>query len=182
MPYVPTKVFLTKGVGKAKDKLTSFEAALRDARISQFNLVSVSSILPPKCKFIPRSKGAGLLQPGQVVHCVLAQSSTNEPNRLIGASIGVAVPKDSNHYGYISEHHSYGETAKKSSDYAEDLAAQMLATILGVPFDLNKNWNERKEFWKISDEIVRTSNITQTAEGDKDGRWTTVVAAVVFVP
>lgn len=181
MSYIPSKLFLTKGVGTAKDKLRSFEDALRVAKISQFNLVSVSSILPPNCKIVT-PKQASLLHPGQIVHCVLAQSSTNEPSRLINASVGLAVPRDSNHYGYISEHHGYGEVSKRSGDYAEDLAAQMLATILNVPFDVDKNWDERREFWKISDKIVNTRNITQTAEGDPRGLWTTVVAAAVFIP
>lgn len=181
MSYIPSKVFLTKGVGTAKDKLRSFEDALRDAHISQFNLVSVSSILPPHCKIVT-PKSASLLMPGQIVHCVLSQSSTNEPGRLINASTGLAVPRDRSRYGYISEHHGYGEVSQRSGDYAEDLAAQMLATILNVPFDVDKNWDERREFWKISNEIVFTRNITQTAKGNPKGLWTTVVAAAVFIP
>ncbi|MEO0075339.1 MAG: pyruvoyl-dependent arginine decarboxylase, partial [candidate division WOR-3 bacterium] len=66
--------------------------------------------------------------------------------------------------------------------YAEDLAATMLATTLGVEFDPNASWDERKEIWKISGKIVRTMNITQTAIGDKRGLWTTVVAGAVLVP
>lgn len=180
--YIPTKVFLTKGVGVSKDKLASFEMALRNARISQFNLVSVSSILPPNCKLIPRSRGIKLLKPGQIVHCVMSKTSTAEPYRRISASIGLAIPRDPNKYGYISEYHTYGMNARQAGDYAEDAAAYMLATILGLPFDPDKSWDERKEIWKISDEIVFTDSITQTALGDIKGRWTTVVAAAVLVP
>ena len=180
--YIPTKVFLTKGLGVSKDKLASFEMALRNARISQFNLVSVSSILPPHCKLIPRSKGIKLLKPGQIVHCVMSKASTSEPYRRIAASVGLAIPRDPNKYGYISEYHSFGKNAQQAGDYAEDAAAYMLATILGVPFDPDESWDERKEIWKISDEIVHTDSVTQTALGDVKGRWTTVVAAAVLVP
>ncbi len=173
---------MTKGVGKHKEKLTSFEAALRDAGIAPFNIVRVSSILPPGAKIMPRTKGLQHLSPGEIIYSVMAESSTNEPHRLIAASIGVAIPSDRDRYGYLSEYHSYGETEIRSGDKAEDLAAQMLATTLGVPFDPDTSYDERKELWKISSEIVKTMNITQTAIGDKYGLWTTVIAAAVLIP
>jgi arginine decarboxylase len=179
---IPGKLFLTKGVGKHKEKLTSFEAALRDAGIAPFNIVRVSSILPPDARILSRSKGIKQLSPGEIVHAVMAESSANEPHRLIAASIGVAVPRDRSQYGYLSEYHSYGETELRAGDKAEDLAAQMLATTLGVPFDPDTSYDERKELWKISTEIVKTMNITQTAIGDKYGLWTTVIAAAVLLP
>jgi arginine decarboxylase len=179
---LPKRVFLTKGVGRHRDKLSSFEAALRDAGIERYNIVRVSSILPPGCKFTPRAKGLQYLTPGEVIFSVLSENSTNEPHRLISASVGVAVPKDSSQYGYLSEYHSFGETEAKAGDYAEDLAASMLATTLGVEFDPNAGWDERKEIWKISSKIVRTMNITQTAIGDKRGCWTTVIAVAVLLP
>ncbi len=180
--FIPAKVFFTKGVGKAKEKLQSFEIALRKAGIAHCNLVRVSSIFPPGCKIINRKHGNPLLKPGQVVFTVLSENSTNEPNRLIGASIGLAVPADRKHYGYLSEHHSYGETEEKSGDYAEDLAATMLASTLGIEFDPAKSYDEREKIYHMSGKIVKTTSITQTAEGDKDGLWTTVVAAAVFIP
>jgi arginine decarboxylase len=180
--YIPTRMFLTRGVGVDKDKLASFEMALRNAKISQFNLVSVSSIFPPNCKLIPRSKGVKLLQPGQIVHCVLSRTQTDEPYRRIASSVGLAVPRDKSKYGYISEHHSFGKKAQQAGDYAEDIAAYMLATILGVKFDSDKSYDEQKEIWKISGEIVHSDNVTQIALGDKNGKWTCVVAAAVFVP
>ncbi|MBN2366320.1 MAG: arginine decarboxylase, pyruvoyl-dependent [Calditrichaeota bacterium] len=179
--YVPTKMFLTKGVGKHKEKLTSFEMALRNAKIASLNLVSVSSIYPPRCKMISVEAGLKQLLPGQIIHVVMSKNSTNEPNRLIAASVGVAIPADKNFYGYLSEHHSYGETENKAGEYAEDLAATMLATVLGVDFDPDSSWDNKKEIWKISGKIVRTRNATQSAVGDKNGLWTTVLAASVLL-
>jgi len=179
---VPKRIFLTKGVGRHRDKLSSFEAALRDAGIAAYNLVRVSSILPPGCKFIPRRQSLEYMSPGEITFVVLSENSTNEPHRLISAAIGVAIPKERNQYGYLSEYHSFGETEAHSGDYAEDLAAQMLATTLGVEFDSSTGYDERKEIWKISGKIYRTLNITQTAIGDKRGFWTTVVAAAVLIP
>ena len=179
--FVPSKVALVKGVGRHSEKLSSFEMALRRAGIAHLNLVRVSSILPPRCKIVPAKAGLKELQPGQITFAVLSQAETNEAHRLIASSIGVAVPKDPDHHGYLSEHHAYGERDEEAGDYAEDLAAEMLATILGVEFNPETSWNEKEEIWKISGLIVRTSNITQSAIGRK-GIWTTVVSGAVLIP
>lgn len=180
--YVPKKIFFTKGVGRDKEYLASFELALRNAKIEKYNIVTVSSIFPIGCKRIPIEKGLKELLPGQIIHAVMARNATNEPNRLIASSLGVALPADKSMYGYLSEHHPFGETEKIAGEYAEDLAATMLATTLGIEFDPDKAWNEREQFFKMSGKIVRTSNITQSARGNKDGLWTTVVAAAILLP
>ena len=174
-------IFLTKGVGRHREKLTSFELALRDARIAEFNIVRVSSIFPPGCKVISVQEGLKQLTPGQIVYAVMYDNATNEPHRLVAASVGLAIPANKEHYGYLSEHKSFGETDHRAGDYAEDLAATMLATILGVDFDPDTSYDERKDIWKLSDKIVTTRNVTQSAIGDREGLWTTVVAAAVFV-
>ena len=176
---VPNKIFLTRGVGRHKEKLTSFELALRNAGIAPYNIVQVSSIFPPHCVLIPRTRGIGMLHHGEIVHCVLSKNSTNETNRLIGAAIGVAIPKDRSKYGYISEHNDFGTKKKELGDYTEDLAASMLASTLGIEIDLSRAWDERKQEWKIAGQIVRTTNISQTTFG-KNGLWTSVVAVAVF--
>jgi arginine decarboxylase len=180
--YVPTRLFFTKGVGRHKDYLQSFELALRDAKIEICNLVTVSSIFPPGCKRISAEEGLRALQPGQITFAVMARNATNEPNRLIAASIGVALPADSSSYGYLSEHHPFGETDERAGEYAEDLAATMLATTLGVEFDSAMAWDEREKVYKMSGKIVRSFNVTQSAEGHKDGIWTTVLACAILLP
>lgn len=178
---VPKKMFLTKGVGVHKDKLASFELALRDAGIEKCNLVCVSSIFPPNCKIISKREGMKLLNAGEITYCVMARNDNNEPNRLISASIGLAIPKDNNHYGYLSEHHAFGEKGEKAGEYAEDLAATMLATTLGIDFDSDTAWQEREQVYKSSGYIFKTTNITQSTEGNKDNLWTTVIAVAVFI-
>ena len=181
MVIMPKRLFLTKGVGVHKEKLSSFELALRDAGIAGQNLVHVSSIFPPGCKLINRSTGLKLLQAGQIVFSVMSRNETNEPNRLISASVGLAIPNDRSQYGYLSEHQAFGQTGRISGDYAEDLAAGMLASTLGIEFDVDKSYDEKKEIYKISGKIVRTTNITQSARGHKNGLWTTVVAAAILI-
>ena len=178
---VPRYVFFTKGAGVHKEQLTSFEMALRKAGIAPFNLVTVSSIFPPGCKKISVEEGLKMLAYGSIVYCVMSRNATNEPNRLIASSVGLALPADNNTYGYLSEHHSFGETDEKAGEYAEDLAASMLATTLGIDFDQSQSWDEREQIYKMSGKIIKTSNITQSATGDKNGLWTSVVTAAVLV-
>lgn len=181
LPLVPRAVFFTKGCGVHAQRLQSFELALRRAGIAPLNLVRVSSILPPGAVILSHRKGLRELRAGQITFVVMSQTDTDEPNRLISASIGLATPADPTAYGYLSEHHAYGQTAKRSGDYAEDLAATMLASTLGIEFDPTKDYDERREIYRMSGRIVRTRSITQSAEGDKNGLWTTVLAAAVLL-
>lgn len=177
---VPTHLFLTKGVGRHKYQLKSFEEALRKAGVAQLNLVQVSSILPSKCKIISRKKGIGKLVPGSISFCVMARADTNEHGRLVASSIGVAVPRDGNQWGYLSEIHGHGKNSQQAGDMAEDLAAGMLGTTLGLEFDPNKAWSEKEQAYKSSGLFIKTTNITQTAKGQK-GLWTTTVALAMFI-
>jgi len=181
MRFVPRKMFLTRGKGVHREKLASFEMALRDAGIAHLNLVRVSSIFPPGCSIIEREEGLKRLEPGEITFVVLAEMATNEPGRRIAASIGIAIPADNTHYGYLAEHHAYGQTEQEAGDYAEDLAASMLATTLGVPFDPNLDYNERREQYRVGGLIVDSTSITQSALGEPGGLWTTVIAAAVFL-
>jgi len=179
MNLVPKKMFFTRGVGTHKDQLRSFELALRDAGIEKCNLVYVSSILPPNCKIVSRREGLKLLRPGEITFCVMARAGSNEPHRLVFSSIGCAIPSNRNGYGYLSEYHGFGKTEQVAGDYSEDLAAAMLATTLGVEFDEDKAWDQKKEVFRMSDKIVRTRNITQS--GIVKRGYTTVVAAAVLL-
>ena len=179
---IPRYFFLTNGVGRHKEKLESFELALRDAGIQYCNVVQVSSIIPPGCQRVSKEKGRAMLKPGEITFVMLARNSTREPNRLIAASVGAAIPSKKKDYGYISEHHSYGQNEDDAGDYAEDLAATMLATTMGIEFDPAKAWDERKQLFKSSGLIIRTSHIAQSATGDRKGLWTSVVAAAVLIP
>ena len=179
MNFVPKRLFLTKGVGTHRQELRSFELALRAAGIERCNLVQVSSILPPHCKIIPRKKGLQEIVPGQITFCVMARCSSNEPHRLIASSIGIAIPNDKSSYGYLSEHHAYGQTDEVAGDEAEDMAAAMLASTLGLEFDEDKSWDEQKEVYHISDKIVKATNVTQSAVITSG--YTTTIATAVFL-
>ncbi|NNF84243.1 MAG: arginine decarboxylase, pyruvoyl-dependent [Deltaproteobacteria bacterium] len=177
--FVPSKIFFTKGVGRHREQLTSFELALRDAGIEKYNLVQVSSIFPPKCRIIKKEVGLRTLTPGEIAFVVMSKCQSDEPRRLVAASVGCALPSDRSVYGYLSEHHAFGQSEKVAGDYAEDLAAAMLASTLGLELDEEKSWDEKKEVWKISGKIYRSFNITQSAIVKDE--YATVIAAAVLV-
>ena len=181
LDLVAKEVFLTKGIGIHEDKLTSFEYALRNAGIAGTNIVLISSIFPPKATLIPRKEGLKKINHGHILFTIYSSIQTIEPHRLISASVGLAIPKDRTKYGYLSEYDANGQNERESGDYAEDIAAQMLASSLGIPFDIDKSWDEKRQQWNISGKIYKSQNITQTAKGNKDGKWTTVFAAAVLI-
>ena len=178
---VAKEIFLTKGMGVHQEKLASYEMALRHASIAPFNIVRVSSIFPPDCKLISKDIGLKKLIVGQVLFCVISSSATDKPNQLISSAVGVAIPKDSKQFGYLSEHHSFSQTEKTAGNYSEQIAAEMLATMLNIDFDRSQNWDEKQNLFVTSGKIAKTTNITQSALTDDRDRWTTVVAAAVLV-
>ena len=176
----PKMMFLTKGVGRHKEKLASFEEALRDAGIERFNLVTVSSIIPPGCMICEKEEGLKHLQTGQIVFCVMSRFASIDLSRRITASIGVARPENKMVHGYLSEHHTFDDGPTVVGEYAEDLAAEMLATTFGLPFNVDADYDEKRKIWNMSDKIVRPQSITASVM-TKDGKWTTVIAVAVFI-
>jgi len=179
--YVPNRAFFTKGIGRHKTKLQSFELALRDAGIEKLNLVYVSSIYPPNCQLLNLQEGSELLLPGQITFCVMARNSTDEKGRLVGSSVGIAFPANLDHYGYISEHTAFGADEREIGDFAEDLASTMLATTLGIEFDPEKDYDERREIYQMSGKIIDSASHPCVTKGQA-GVWTTTISAVVFLP
>ncbi len=179
--FVPQKAFFTTGVGRHKNKLQSFELALREACIEKLNLVYVSSIYPPNCKMVSREEATTLLHPGQITFCVMARNATDEKGRLVGSAVGMAFPANHEHYGYISEHHAFGQDEQEIGDFAEDLASTMLATTLGVEFNPETGYDERREIYLMSGKIVDSASAACVTKGVA-GVWTTTIAAVVFLP
>ena len=175
---VPRKFFLTRGVGVHQERLVSFELALRGARISPFNLVTVSSIIPPHCELVEVEDGLVHLSHGEIVYCVLSTTDTNQPGQVIVSSIGMAIPEDPNQHGYLSEHHNIDQTETEAGAYAEKLAVIMLTTACGIPVYAGIQPGKNGGSGDLS-LVQQRKGIAQFAVG-QDGCWTTVVAAAVF--
>lgn len=181
MSMVPKKVFFVKGIGYHHSKLVSLEQALRSAGIEKFNLVKVTSILPPDCIEIAKESGLTELLPGQILHAVLSYTRSKKKDQTCTASVGVAKPKNKGDYGYLSEYQGFDEHPENIGTFAEKLATEMLATALGIPFDPDANYDEKQELYKINGKIVESKNITESAVVKKEGEWCTVLAAAIFI-
>ena len=75
--------------------------------------------------------------------------------------------------------HAYGMNDTTAGNFAEDMAAAMLASTQGVEFNEDASWDEKDEVFRLSGKIVRTSNVTQTAVGNPQGLYTTVLTAAI---
>ena len=159
---IPRKVFFTSGVGTHSEHLESFEVALRDAGIERFNLVTVSSILPPECEIVSKEEGLKELSPGEIVFCVMSRISSNKPGQILSASVGCAFPKETNKHGYISEYHAYGETVEDVGKHAEKIARSMYST-----------WT--------NEEPDRVLSIPRSSLAEENENWITVISAAVFI-
>ena len=171
LPIVPRRAFLTSGVGHHIHKLMSFELALRDAGISSFNLVRVSSIWPPGCRLVTQDTGLRDLKPGQVVFTVLAERASNEPGQQVSAAVGLAVPEDASeapHHGYLAEVDACSVPAGECGEHAEALAAEMLFTLMDVKVA------DMKTLYRVASAQVEQPNDAGSLE------WCTVVSAMVF--
>ena len=178
---VPVQAYLTRGVGVHHEELVAFEIALRDAGIAAQNLVAVSSILPPACELVSREQGEEHLLPGQILHVVMSREETDEPHRAVGASIGIARPRDTSRHGFIAEHGGFGMGERELREHAEDLATTMLASTLGIDVDPDLPARERARRFEEAGVVEFRDSVAATARGDERGRTTCVVAAAVFV-
>lgn len=144
MRLIPRKLFLTRGVGVHREKLTSFEMAFARSKHCSFQLGTCLVHLPAALPNCYQGRGYPCCKRARL-YLLSWPRCPPSPGRRIASSIGVARPADIDKYGYLSEHHTYGQTEQEAGDYAEDLAATMLATTLGIQFDAEKDCDKRRE-------------------------------------
>lgn len=177
---IPRRAFLTAGDGVHPEPLVAFELALRDAGIAAQNLVTVSSILPPGCPVLPRGEGERELTAGQILHVVMSRHQCQDPERLVGAGIGIARPQDPSRHGFVAEYAALDENEAQVGARSRDLAATMLGTSLGLGMDASTP-GERAEMLRRSGLVASTDSICRVARSDPRGRWTCVVACCVLL-
>ena len=160
---VPKKVFLTSGKGMHESRLGAFENALRQAGIEKYNLVRVSSIMPPECKFVSKTEGLKEFKPGEIVFCVLSDSYTNNPEDSVSAAIATAYHNDSSIHGYVAEIKEKNSSLEKTEQKAVALAKNMLETI------------------SKSKTKMECKSIVEYSKPSSSGKWTCVICAAVFI-
>lgn len=93
------KYILNSSIGYGKSELTSFDNALLNCKIANYNLVKVSSILPARCKKVEEVD----IPEGSVIFTAYANLSSNKKGEIISAAVGVGIPKDKEKIGVIME-------------------------------------------------------------------------------
>jgi len=152
---IPKKFFVTSG--KAIDPISSlnaFDAALVDAKISQCNLVSVSSILPPEAEEIQKVP----IHPGSVTFVVLARMDGDEGEEI---AAGVGWTWEANHkFGMVAEAHGY--MSREAINEILEWKLNEMARLRGIT---------------ITEKKVKAETLTVPMDN-----YGSVIAAVVFVP
>lgn len=96
--YCPSNYILVSGVGNDKFQLVSFDKALFASKIANYNLVKVSSILPPNCK----EAHEVTVRQGTILFTAYASISSCEQG-IISAAVGVGIPQATDKIGVIME-------------------------------------------------------------------------------
>lgn len=119
----PSSFFLSSGKGTSHHKLVSFDNALIDAGISNYNLLKVSSILPIGClraRVIDLKLGSPLLT-------AYASISSSISGNMLSTAVAVGVPKSKSDIGLIMEYEHEGVTAKEAEDIAKAMVKESMA-------------------------------------------------------
>jgi len=182
MAIIPTKFFLTKGVGVHEKDMRAFEEALRDAGIHTCNLIKKSSVIAAGCKRISVQEGMKYITPGQITFAVIAQSQTNEPGQRVVAGIGMAQPKDTSLYGYLTEvEQAIGRTDEDVEEDVIEMALENLVTEWNPKFEGEKFYRKGKKNYKFEGRSISVDSLVQSAEGEEQNKYTVVIVAAVFI-
>jgi arginine decarboxylase len=118
---MPSRYALVSGAGDGPSALTAFDRALFAAGAGNFNLVKVTSILPPHA--VPGSILE--LHSGEVVHAAMSNISSSKKDELISAAVAVGVPADPEVVGVLMEG-SFRKTASDAEEQVREMARQAL--------------------------------------------------------
>lgn len=117
---IAKKYVMRTGVGVSDKYLPSFDKALIEAGVGNYNLVRLSSILPAGCKRVQNIE----LQEGSLLPTAYATITTNKAGELIGSAIGVGLSDDETKVGVIMEYSGKGEPAEKCIETVERMVQE----------------------------------------------------------
>ncbi len=90
---------LTTGRGEGDTALTAFDAALLDAGLGNYNLVKMSSIMPPGAR--PSSRLHEEMPPGSLLPVAYGFLTSDQPGQIVSAAVAVGFTGAT--YGLIME-------------------------------------------------------------------------------
>lgn len=119
------KIKISAGIGVGPTQLSAFDSALNHAGVANYNLIRLSSVIPPKSK-IEVSGDTLTNLPGEWgdrLYVVMAEQRASKPNEEAWAGIGWVQEKESGK-GLFVEHEGSSEKAVRS-DITQSLQALM---------------------------------------------------------
>lgn len=155
--FLPKKFFVTSGSGEDNNSnLNAFDRALQKAKITQCNLVNVSSILPPDAEEISQV----YITPGTITFSVLARMSGQSGDRIsAGIGWGRIENRSGESYGIVAEDH--GHSSKRYTDRILREKLEQMARIRRM----------KLVEWKVRSESIEVK-----------ARFGCVVSTLVYVP
>lgn len=106
--YSNMKIYVTLGKGHGKTTLSAFDAALKDAGVYNYNLITLSSIIPQGSKVYERKFKSPKDSYGNRLYLVKSEIRSRESGKFIGAALGWYQIEDGR--GVFVEHEGIGET------------------------------------------------------------------------
>lgn len=100
------KIFLSSGIGSGPTKLAAFDSALNHAGIANYNLIRLSSVIPPNTEIVEGETIAGIW--GDRLYVVMAEMRVDTPNTEAWAGVGWVQEKESGK-GLFVEHEGNSE-------------------------------------------------------------------------
>lgn len=120
-PYIATEYAMSSGVGVSSKRLPSFDKALIQAHVGNYNLVRLSSILPAGCKEVPIEDIQDHIKEGSLLPTAYATISCSEYGMRIASAIGIGFPKDESKVGVIMEFSGEGIDADEAVDIIDKM-------------------------------------------------------------
>ena len=101
-PFGP--IVVTGGIGQGPTTLAAFDTALLDAGVANYNLICLSSVIPPGSVIERRRWRTPPPEWGQRLYCVMSQVREDRPGRAVHAGIGWVRDDDGGHGLFVELH------------------------------------------------------------------------------
>lgn len=111
---IADKYCISSGTGKSEKGLPSFDKALIEAGVGNYNLVRLSSILPARCERVKVKDITKYIKEGSLLPTAYSTITSDTKGDFIISTIGVGIPKDSNNVGVIMEYSTKNVSIEKA--------------------------------------------------------------------
>ena len=138
---------ISTGIGISPKGLPSFDRALLDAGVGNYNLVRLSSILPAEHTWIDVKDIAQHIQEGSLLPTAYSTITSDTKGDIIVSTIGVGIPVDKSKVGVIMEY--------STKSVSEEEALNTLTEMIEEAFEV-RGWELEK--------IIKTSISTEVKE------------------